>query len=260
MTARVPPRSAQHTVQKGDPQPSSRKFDAAVPAAEHCVTTRPFGYPRAKTNEARGVAKGTRDSAYRYPGRGHERTAGPDAEPDAPTEALDPETYRHLRRVIDRLVSGDSRSAPSDVDAVFSIAMRRVEAGRATVVDGDRYASWVTVVGRNAFLNYRRSRPHQCVIREDDLTYDAEGHMECRLDTPIVRAALVAAIDRLPPFLRPVARMRFVEEASYELISVRTGKEAPTIRAYVHRAASKLRQDRGFTRVINDEPTRSPDT
>ncbi len=180
-----------------------------------------------------------------------ERSAKAGGKPRGTEEALDPQTYRHLRRVIDRLVLGDSRSAPSDVDAVFSIAMRRVEAGRATVLDADRYTSWVSVVGRNAFLNYRRSRPLQCLIREDDLTYDAEGHMERRLDRPVVRASLAAAIDRLPPFLRVVARMRFVDEASYELISQRTGKETATIRAYVHRAATRLRRDRGLLRVID---------
>ncbi|MBT8401283.1 MAG: sigma-70 family RNA polymerase sigma factor [Rhodothermia bacterium] len=152
-------------------------------------------------------------------------------------------TYRQLRCVVDSLIDKDHNARVCDADAVLSIALIRVEAGRDSVQDPGSYASWVSVVGRNAYLNYKRSRPAVRRVKEADLSYDAERQMESRMDGARVRRSVEDAISRLPAFLRVVATMRLVEDQDYECISVATGKSKPTVRAYMNKALERLRTD-----------------
>ncbi len=161
-------------------------------------------------------------------------------------------TYRQLRCVVDNLVDKDQNARASDADAVLSIALTRVHAGRDSVKDPGSYASWVSVVGRNAYLNYKRSRPCVRSVKEEDLSYDAERHMQSRIDGARVRRSVEDAIDRLPAFLRVVATMRLVEDRDYECISAVTGKSKPTVRSYMHKAVERLRTD-DLLRCLLDE-------
>ncbi len=161
-------------------------------------------------------------------------------------------TYRQLRCVVDSLIDKDQNARVCDADAVLSIALIRVEAGRESVQDPRSYASWVSVVGRNAYLNYKRSRPTVRRVKEEDLSYDAELHMESRMDGARVRRSVEDAIGRLPAFLRVVATMRLVEERDYDCISAATGKSKPTVRAYMNKALERLRTD-DLLRCLLDE-------
>lgn len=152
-------------------------------------------------------------------------------------------TYRQLRCVVDSLIDKDRNARAYDADAVLSIALLRVEAGRHSVQDPGSYASWVSVVGRNAYLNYKRSRPTVRRVKEADLSYDAERQMESRMDGARVRRSVEDAIGRLPAFLRVVATMRLVEDRDYDCICACTGKSKPTVRAYVNKAIERLRTD-----------------
>ena len=166
---------------------------------------------------------------------------------------LDIWTYRHLRCVVDTLLDRDENARASDADAILSIALKRVEAGRDTIIDPSSYASWVSVVGRNAYLNYRRSRPRLRMVQEADLSYDAEPHLDASLDRALLQDSVCEAIERLPSFLRAVARMRLDEDWSYDAISAVTGKSKPTIRSYVNKAVERLRRDPVLTRLLREQ-------
>lgn len=170
----------------------------------------------------------------------------------AAKDALEIWTYRQLRCLVDELVSRDADARPCDADAIFSIALRRAEAGRDTVRDPAAYASWVSVVGRNAFLNYRRAQPRLRMVKEVDLTYDADASMESAIDGDRVRTSVRNAIDRLPAFLRIVATMRLIEDRSYDAISAATGKPKPTVRSYVNKAVERLRTDELLRTVLRE--------
>lgn len=165
---------------------------------------------------------------------------------------LDVWTYRQLRCVVDSLIDKDRNARVCDADAVLSIALMRVEAGRDSVQDPAAYASWVSVVGRNAYLNYKRSRPTVRSVKEADLSYDAERQMESRMDGTCVRRSVEDAIGRLPAFLRAVATMRLVEDRDYDCISAATGKSKPTVRAYMNKALDRLRTDELLRRLLEE--------
>ena len=58
-----------------------------------------------------------------------------------------------------------------------------------------------------------------------------------------IRLSLLNAIDALPEFLQSTARMKFVENLSYEEISRIIGKRVPTVRSYVHKICKRFRKD-----------------
>lgn len=131
----------------------------------------------------------------------------------------------------------------ADLDELIDRAYRKIEQGREGVEQPRRYPHWVSVVCKNTYLNYLRR------VRATE-SLDAEGSPMPVADTPVVggdlglaRKVVEAAIERLPAYLQPVARMRFLEECSYEEISEKTDTAVPTARSYADRARRHLRKD-----------------
>jgi RNA polymerase sigma factor (sigma-70 family) len=112
----------------------------------------------------------------------------------------------------------------------------------SSIASADRYAHWVSVVCRNTYLNFLRSRPRTANEPIDDELSSFIDPIRA-LQTTQLRQTLCASIDRLPAFLSVVARLRFVDQKSYQEIGQATGKPVPVIRAYAHRAAIRLRAD-----------------
>ena len=105
---------------------------------------------------------------------------------------------------------------------------------------------WVSVICRNTYVNFVTRR--KFVTTLDEATDDLHNSPDIGLaeDAGALYLALSKAIERLPAFLQSVARMRFVEDLSYEEISRMTGKSPPTIRAYVHKVCKRFREDPGL--------------
>ena len=150
------------------------------------------------------------------------------------------------------MLEQDGTARPPDVDAVLDIALRRVQKGRSSVVSPDRYAGWVAVVCRNAYLNFVRTRQGYRVIHDSDAIYDPRMRAGYGHDARILRQALLEAIERLPRFLQEVARLRFAENCGYPVIATRTGKAIPIVRSYVNKATRRLRVDARLMRVLTE--------
>ncbi len=180
-----------------------------------------------------------------YPRAADTDVRNPGSPPDA-------ETYFLVLEQVSRMFERDRAAQLPDVDAVTDIALRRVEAGRASVVSEDRYNAWVAVVCRNAYLNFIRSRRDRRTIPDFDSIRDPRTTSDSTYDARIVREAILAAIERLPPFLRDVAHLRFVEDWSHGAIAERTGKTLPITRAYANKAANRLRSDGRLRRIMRE--------
>ena len=106
--------------------------------------------------------------------------------------------------------------------------------------------TWVSVICKNTYINFVTRRKFVTTL---DIAFNDEPVLPSRNvgeDAGALYLALSRAIECLPLFLRSAARMRFVEDLSYEEISRMTGKSVPTIRAYVHKICRRFRRDKGL--------------
>jgi len=160
----------------------------------------------------------------------------------ADRDVIDLWTYCFIWRYFLSKAARDGLRRPSDMDALVARAFRRTCRSRRDATTIVRYASWVSVVCRNTFINYvQRARVVQSIddmggdlISEPPPAYD---------DAPRVRRALLSAIDRLPAYLQDTARLFFVDGCTFEMISASIGKPVPTVRTYKFRALDLLRDD-----------------
>jgi len=147
-----------------------------------------------------------------------------------------------MRYFLVKSVRGGVQTA-ADVDALVAKAYRKVDRKRDTVEDASRYASWVSVVCKNTFLNYVSRRPKEQSIQDEDgpvLIAEAPPFYH---DAGFVLEALHEAIDRLPAYLQETARLYFLKGCTYEEISEVIGKPVPTVRTYRHKVVRRFRDD-----------------
>lgn len=156
-------------------------------------------------------------------------------------------TYCFVRRYYLIKFIRESRFRSSELDQLVENTYQKVERSRSGIESYDRYAQWVSVVCRNAYINFvsRRKLIIGLNFLADDPVEFING-VDLEANAAGIHISLLRAINRLPDFLRPTARMRFVENLSYEEISRYTGKRVPTIRSYIHKTCSRFRKDKNL--------------
>lgn len=152
---------------------------------------------------------------------------------------------------------GDLQAA-SDFDELVGTVYERVIRRREGVRDSNRYASWVSVICRNALINYSRRRPTTRSIDDEDGPTLVADSPATHYDLGFTHQLLRDAVDRLPPYLEEVAQLFFFQGCDYEEISARLGKPVPTVRAYKHKLVRKMREDPRVAALL-DELDRSPE-
>ncbi len=160
--------------------------------------------------------------------------------------AVDIWTYCYIRRyyLIKFIKEGCFRAA--ELDQVVEKTYGKVEKCRTQLVRNDRYAQWVSVICKNTYVNFVTRRPYVAAL-DGSVELDHALPDTASVEDPgALYLTLSRAIERLPIFLRNVARMRFVEDLSYEEISRLTGKSIPTVRSYVHKSCLRFRRDPGM--------------
>lgn len=160
-------------------------------------------------------------------------------------------TYCYVCRYFLAKSSGntfDSAAAPSEL---ITRAYEKVQEKREGVRDPSRYASWVSVVCKNTFLNHTRyDRTEESINKERGPTLQA-NEPKPTAEYGFVREALQDAIERLPDYLQEPARLYFLEDLEFEEISDAIGKAVPTVRTYKHKALQKLREDETLREFVD---------
>jgi RNA polymerase sigma-70 factor (ECF subfamily) len=131
----------------------------------------------------------------------------------------------------------------SDLDMLVASIFERAVERRYTVRDETRYTNWVSVICRNYFVNYLRSRKKMLSIEDPDSLPILDEPAEFDDDFVVLKQAINSAIERLPQYLQIVIRMRLVERRSYEEISEVMGKKIEVVRSYYNKAVNRLRED-----------------
>ena len=160
-------------------------------------------------------------------------------------------TYCFIRRYFLIKFSRESLfSSPADMDALIEQAYLKVQDHQTSVTDTGHYASWVSVLCKNAFLNYLRN-VHQAVsIDHEEGPQLQSDSLEALYDTGMLHQGLREAVERLPEYLREIARYRFIDGYTYQEIGQRIDKPLPVIRSYVNKAVRKLRKDPLFLAYV----------
>lgn len=161
-------------------------------------------------------------------------------------------TYCYIRRYFLVRFAREPSFGVSELEDVVERAFRRVEEGRSSLRAPERYARWTTVVCRRTYLNFvSRRRELTPVDRIAEPEAD-EPSAEILHDRAGTVRVLLTAIARLPSFLQPYARLRFVEGLEYDEIARRTGRPAATVRAYAHKAVLRFRADGRLMRYVRE--------
>ena len=148
--------------------------------------------------------------------------------------------YAWMIRYVTRKFLTERVSTPSDADAVQARATDGILKAREQVTDPARFPAYVSKVCKNALLTHRARR--RVTVEADDTTLDPEpedAHAE--IDRAAIRRDVEAAIETLPAGIRPVARMRFLDDAPFDAIAEATGHPLPTVRTYASKALARLR-------------------
>ncbi len=143
-----------------------------------------------------------------------------------------------------------SRNLPStDLDELLTAVFKRVQDKRDSV--RGEFASWVSVVCKNAFRNYlTRRRKIYTLSDETAARLPGDDLDDEALDAEPTTAALHEAFERLPDFLRVVARRRLLEGQDYEAMSAEFDRPVPILRSYVNKALTRLRADPALRRFL----------
>jgi RNA polymerase sigma factor (sigma-70 family) len=170
-----------------------------------------------------------------------------DAEAPEDKQIVDVWTYAFIYRYFTMKFLHRPGAAAADLDLSIEQAFKKVQAHLHKPKQIERYASWVSVVCRNTFINYLRAQQKKQMVSmdilpESDAVFAVEPQ-EIQFDDAVLERLLRAAIARLPVSLRRIAHLRFVENWSYDRISTLMETPLPQVRTYAHRAALKLRKD-----------------
>lgn len=134
----------------------------------------------------------------------------------------------------------DSAAAP---DRLITRTYGKIQDKRESVRAPGQYASWVSVVCKNTFLNHtRRDRVAESIDDEEGPILQSDEVCVVR-EIGFVRETFERALERLPDYLQEPARLYFLEDLDFEEISDAIGKAVPTVRTYKHKAVQKLRED-----------------
>lgn len=174
-----------------------------------------------------------------------------DDDPDAERH-VDLWTYCYVCRYFLSKAAGDAFDRAAAPDRLITRTYEKVRDKRDSVRNPDQYASWVSVVCKNTFLNHtRRDRRPQSIDEEHGPTLQADEARATR-EIGFVRESLEAAIENLPDYLQEPARLYFLEDRDFDEISEAVGKPVPTIRTYKHKALQKLREDETLREYVDE--------
>lgn len=166
-------------------------------------------------------------------------------------------TYCFVRRYVLVKFALEHAAQSADVELVVDRIYRKIEQKRSTLSNPRRYAGWVSVVCKNAYLNYRRSFTRTTAVGTGDVAVVVAEPAELAYDNLVLLDALHAAIERLPTYLQEVATLRFVQDLAYDEIAERIGQPVAIVRSYVSKVVCRLREDEILKKLLRPDRSRS---
>lgn len=152
--------------------------------------------------------------------------------------------------VLSKLVR-DTQATSNDFDKLSSVVFNKVRTGMETVREPGRFANWVNVVCRNAYVNERKKERPRDELNTETLR-DETTQPLLEVDRLRILHVIDLAIERLPPSLSGVARMKLLEGREYQHIVDETGLPIASVRTYTAKAIARLREDPQIRDIARD--------
>ena len=166
-------------------------------------------------------------------------------------KTLDIWVYCRTQSYVLTKLAKDTEATPNDFDQLSSVVFTKVRSGMESVRKPERFANWVNVVCRNAYINERKRERPRDELNEEMLKDDtAPALMD--LDRAEIMRAVEGAIGRLPPSLSIVGRMKLLEGKNYKQIAEATGLPISSVRTYTAKALARLREDPEIREIVRD--------
>jgi len=151
-------------------------------------------------------------------------------------------TYCYVYRYFLIKFATSARRDDGTLDQLVGRAFRDMQRNLDQVREPQRFTHWVSRVCRNTFVNYLRAGRTYISLDDDTITLRAgTPRADQAYDLMHIYQVAVRAIEDLPDYLRGIARMRLLEECSYDEIQAVTEHPVPTLRSYVNKAVRRLR-------------------
>ena len=173
---------------------------------------------------------------------------------DRDLETVELWLYCYTRRYFLVKFLRDTSHGAADLDQLVAKAFGKARGRLDSVEQPERFASWVSVICKHTFINFLRRYRGQTVLDAERLP-DAAPDPAYEHDRLAARRAVERAIARLPDALQEVARLRFLEDRSYEQIHEATGRPVPSLRAYVNKAVTRFRKDPDLVALYEEMQT-----
>ena len=138
-------------------------------------------------------------------------------------------------------------SGVSDLDAAIDNAYDRILRSLLSVRTPAKFAHYVSVICLNVLKTHRARRHETVELDEGTLLAAESGTLDH--DRALMGQALSRAVDALPPAVREVAQMKYLERRSYQDIADATGRPLATVRTFASRARARLGDDAGLRAV-----------
>ena len=148
---------------------------------------------------------------------------------------IDTWTYCFVGRFLTSRFEQAQVGCASDQDQLIGRTLFKIQDKRDSIREPGCYAAWVVIVCKNNFHNFVRLGRTMVGLDQHQVLYVNDAKPENEYDTTVIHRAVADVIASLPPFLRDVAELRFVEQLTYHQISSRVQKPITTVRTYVCR-------------------------
>ena len=172
---------------------------------------------------------------------------------DADLETIEVWLYCYSQRYVLTRLMREAPLAAGETDRILGDVFSRARDKLDSVAEPERFSHWASVVCRNAFLNSVRRLFQRTDLDDAPVaTYDADEETMATLDRSLVRHVVDRAVARLPAALEPIARLRLIEQHSYDHIAAATAHPLPTVRTYAAKAVGRLREDPELRALLHD--------
>jgi RNA polymerase sigma factor (sigma-70 family) len=162
---------------------------------------------------------------------------------------------RHQGRV--RAVVGAVCGHPVEAQDLAQEAFLRAWTNLDLIADPGRFAGWIARIAFACAIDWRRRRPPEAEVSAADAVASPETPAETALAEHQLRAAVRAAVARLPPRYRQPLVLYHLDGLRQDRIAAALGVPAGTVRSLVTRARQALRED--LAALVGEDLWREPD-
>ena len=137
---------------------------------------------------------------------------------------------------------GSEETAQDLASTVFTKLLERVSQSKFNFI-GFSLRPYLYQIARNVIVDYYRSREKEelpLIYNEDEATFVSEKRL---MDKAVSNAEIEYSLKSLPPDVREVVILRYIEDLPMKEVAKIVGKTPEAVRVIIHRAIKRLQSN-----------------